>query len=245
MFVMLRLRYFIFFTLFLMSLSVDAQEVFRELSNPSGQKIKARPIGVFGKKVRIELADHRKMNVGLDMFAKEDAKYLRDWALGLLGEQERLFGVDVVRKEDETKDYKKDVPLTRGGVAKGALRVREFDGYYEIQLENRSEFEIKGARLEYRIFSEQEQTASEDGDVKYLRESGSLNYDLEPHQALMKKTKIIKLVKTKLGKGIVWSSGGDLYAKAKMVGIWFRVYYGDTILYEYVQPTALSQRESW
>ncbi|MEM1221258.1 MAG: hypothetical protein AAGH40_00735 [Verrucomicrobiota bacterium] len=228
-------------------LIADASVPYRELSSPDGKTIMARPVGVYGDQVNIEINDGRKLNVSVDFFTAEDAKFLKDWALEYLNSKNQLLEYDVKRKEDKTQDYKKDVRLTSGGVAKDALEIEEYDGYYEITLRNRSDFEIDLVRVEYRIFSEQENTAKEDRhDVRYKRKSGILKYaNLNPRDSMTNKTGIVKLVETKLGKGIRWSSGGDLQSKAKMIGVWFRVYYGETMIHEYAQPTVLPKREEW
>lgn len=223
-----------------------AKDTFREFSNPAGQTITARPIGIFGDKVRIEFQDGREMNVGLDLFVEEDAKYLHDWAIEYLSSNDRLLEVSVSRKEDKVKDYKKDVPLTGGGVAEDALEIEEYKGYYEITLENRSQFILDPIIVEYRIFCEEEKRAATDrDDMKYKRQSGTLKYVIQPKEKLQKTTDKVDMVETKLGKGIVWSSGGDLKSKAKMIGVWFRVYNGETIIHEYALPTSIMKREAW
>lgn len=223
-----------------------AKEEFREFSNAAGQTITVRPVGVFGNEVRIEFKDGREMNVGPDLFQEKDALYLRNWAIAYLGSNDRLLEVRVSRKEDKVKDFKQDVPLTGGGVATGALEIEEYKGYYEITLENRSQFVLDSIHVEYRIFSEQENRAATDrDDVKYLRLSGSMKYAIQPREELTQKTNAVDMVETKLGKGIVWSGGGDLKSKAKMIGVWFRVYNGETIVHEFALPSSITKREAW
>ncbi|MEM8866873.1 MAG: hypothetical protein AAGC73_01270 [Verrucomicrobiota bacterium] len=227
-------------------LGLDAAEPFRELTNPKGQSINARPVGVYGDKIQIEMQDGRKMSVSTSLFSQEDALYLDDWAISYLAGKDQLLKVEAKRKEVRTKDYKKDVPLTSGGVAEDALEVEEFDGFYEVSLTNQSELKIDLLRVEYRIFSEQEDIAQrESEDVRYTRKGGLLEYTLGPRETKMQTTESVKLVETKLGKGIVWSGGGDLKQKAKMAGVWCRVYSGDTMIQEFAQPTVLMKRANW
>lgn len=219
---------------------------YMQLKSPSGQVISAKPINLYGEKVRIQMQDGREMNVALEMFAADSAKQLKDWAIQHLAKNDLLFESEVKRKEKVTRKYEKDVPLTGGGVSKGALKIKEIDGFYEIVLTNRSDFDLKGLRLEYRVFSEQDSQAKKDRhDVRYTRDQGNVELSIPNRQMFECSTDPIELFETELGKGIVWSGGGDLKADAEMIGVWFRVYRGEDILHEYCRPTMLKEREDW
>jgi|GEM_PF-5200075 len=234
------------FCCLLLSTASHAEEPFREFSNPEGATIKARPIGIYGDKVRLEFADQREMNVALDFFSKKDAAFLKQWAIVFLSSQERLLEVDVQRKKVVTADYKRDVKLTDGSVVEDALEIREIDGFYEITLENRSDFDLSSIVVEYRVFSEQDHRGKVDrDDVNYIRAVGSLSYKLAPDAVLTQSTKPVKLEETELGKGITWSGGGELSTDAKLIGIWFRIYSDDSMLLEFAQPSTLPKREQW
>lgn len=232
--------------IFCMCFNAHAEDGFRLLRNDAGQTIKARPVGVYGDQVRIELEDLRQMNVTLDLFVIADAEYLKEWAISYLAKSGRLLDIEVNRKEVKVSEFTKDVSLTGGGVAKDALEIEEFDGYYEIEVENLSDFKIDGLRVEYRIFSQQDKTAPiKRDDVRYLRESGEISYTLMPRKPVMQKTNAIKMRETKLGKGITWTSGGDIESKAKMIGVWAKFYYKDVEVLEYALPSVLPEREKW
>ncbi|WP_169305330.1 hypothetical protein [Coraliomargarita akajimensis] len=219
---------------------------YMELSNPSGQTISAKPVSVFGEKVRIKLEDGREMNVALTMFAPESAAQLKQWAIEQLAKKDQLFDSEVKRREKVTNKFEKDIPLTNGGVAKGAMKVKEMDGYYDVSLTNRSDFDLSELRFEYRVFSAQDAQAKKDRhDVKYKRKAGVETFSMKKRGQIELTTTPIKLVETELGKGIVWAGGGDLKAEAEMVGVWCRVYYGETIVEEYCRPSMLKEREDW
>jgi hypothetical protein len=61
----------------------------------------------------------------------------------------------------------------------------------------------------------------------------------------MKATESIDMIETKLGRNIEWSGGGDTKSKAKMMGVWVRVYNDKDLVHEYVLPNSLMTREVW
>jgi hypothetical protein len=239
-------RSWVFLTIFILPVLLHGAGAFREFSNAAGQTISARPISVFGEQVRLEFPDGRSMNVALGMFDEKDAAYLRDWAIVSLGETGGLLKVEVSRREDKIKEYKQDVNLTNGGVAKDAMEIKELAGYYVITIENRSEFTLDSLRVEYRMFSEQEKRAAKDSDdVNYQRVSGKIEYTIKPKEKLVNVTQSVKMVETELGKGIRWSGGGDLKSNAKLMGVWVKIFYGEAQLHEYALPNSLANKEQW
>ncbi|WP_269526855.1 hypothetical protein [Coraliomargarita parva] len=226
--------------------SLCGAESYQEYKSPDGRSLTARPTGVYGDKVTLEFRDGRTMNVDLSFFAEEDASRLKSWAIQYLAKTNQLLEVTVDRKDDKIKEYKKDVSLVGGGVAKEAMEIIEIAGYYEVELTNKSQFDLTGVKVEYRIFSEQDNRAKKDRhDVTYSRKGGTIEYHLQSQETLEKKTEVIPLKETKLGKGIVWSGGGDLESEAKMIGVWLRVYAAGEMVFEYSKPTNLSEDEDW
>lgn len=221
-------------------------EAFREFSNEAGQTLKAVPVSVIGKQVLMQFEDGRELKITPSVFDAEGQAFLRQWCIMELARQDRLLDISVRRREVKSDEFEKDVPLVGGGVAKGALRVKEFDGFYEITVENIADFDLADLRLDYRIFSYLEAPgANSKDDVSYLRKSGTEKVSVASWQEATISTESVKLRETKLGKGIVWTDGGDQKSDSKMVGIWLRVYSGGRVVAEFALPSTLPQREDW
>jgi hypothetical protein len=208
--------------------------------------IKARPLSVFGSKVRIELEDRRQMNVDKSIFTKEGSDYLVDWAISELGKSGKLLKLNVTKREEMVKEYTEDVKLTDGTTAKDAMEIEEFEGYYDLIMENESDFPINGMLVEYRTFSEQDKVAAKGRDEVLIKsEAGSLTVDLLPGDETRKSTDVIKMRETNMGQGISYTGGGDTASKAKMIGIWTKFYYKGQLIMEYALPRDIPKRYEW
>ena len=225
------------------SASGDGYRIFTDTQN---RTITAKPINVIGKQFRIKKDDGSEYTINKEMLVERDQKYLESWALNFLAKEDRLLEIEVKRGKRKVDETKKELTTTSGRILEDALLVETFDGYYTLKLINRTELELNNLRVEYRLFSEQDELAAKRRkDIKLLRKNGSKKIDFLPAMESVEfDSEPIQLVETKLLKGS-WAKGGARDQDAKLAGIWVKIYNQDQELISYSLPNQLSSNEDW
>jgi hypothetical protein len=211
----------------------------RTLTDKQGRSLKADVISVEGDKVTIRRADGQTFTLSLDTLSEDDQKSLKEWA----EKQAKLIPagsveVQVSRGKFDTK--KKD----DGG---GIITSEEQWGY-TATLFNRASKPLNGARVEYILFVKPDTEPGKDTTSAPLKEkSGSKTIDALPaHDSVNFRTDSITIFKQQLKPGYIWGKTGNNAAiKDSLYGIWVRVYVGDQMVDEVLNPESLSKTEKW
>lgn len=116
---------------------------------------------------------------------------------------------------------------------------------YAIEISNHSFKEIPDLRAEYIIFTKHEKFGSLE-KVKAERLKGSKSLGAVPNTGKVSfETDAVGLKKARLKADWYYSSGAKNTAKDGVSGIWLRIYSGNDLIDEVVQPSSLKAQEKW
>ncbi|WP_309382400.1 hypothetical protein [Cerasicoccus frondis] len=212
---------------------IHAEELFREFTSTSGQTMMARPVSVVGEQIRIQREDGGEFNVNTDIFSQKDQDYLIEWRLKFLQDQGRLFKINT--KEGSTKKTKTKTMTKESW---------DWQGYYEITLENRSDLALSNVRIEYTyfLFNEQEAATSRN-DGRIEKETGEIKIKhLSPRKTVTNSTSKIPMRETELDSNAYYVNGGDDKSKDRLEGIAMKIFVGDTLVAHYADPSNILQK---
>lgn len=154
---------------------------------------------------------------------------------------DRYFKISAKRKKDVNKEesyqngyWEKDVDITG----------------YEIALENRSAFELKGLDVEYCIYYEQEEISHRKEVCNQGAYCGDLSVKfLAPRSEKLLRTGEVTVYKEELDSGAFYTDGRDNVQRGDVHGIWIRVHLklpsGEKRTREYCLPDSLGNSKAW
>jgi hypothetical protein len=155
------------------------------------------------------------------------------WASGA----EPVVQISVLKKAGEGSSTEKPA----GEISKG---VQKF--HYVITVANPSTAEVPDLEVRYSIFVDR-QRIGEKADVDHPQRIKG-RQKIEPIKSLgegIATTKDVGLKQSNLSGGYYYANGGRISAKDAIKGIWVRVYHGDAMIAEYVNPSTIQAREKW
>lgn len=218
------------FTFFIFCSLAEAKEEFREFTSASGQTMTARPVAVIGSQVRIEREDGSEFNVDTSIFAKEDAEYLKMWMLKFLAEQGRLLKINAKGSSDNSEKSQTE-----------STKIKTWEGFYLIKVENVSDVDIDDLRIEYEFFVYDDKAAADkrnSGDVD--PKSGKLEAKrLSARKTVDFQSDRVKMMETELKSGWYYVGGGDEESKDRLEGIRMKIYSGKEFLMRYADTEIL------
>lgn len=212
------------FTFLLFCGLAQAKEEFREFTSASGQTMIARPVAVIGSNVRIEREDGSEFNVDVTIFSKEDQAYLKSWTLKFLVDQGRLLKINA--KGSSSNAEKSQTTSTK---------IKTWEGFYLVNVENISDIDIDNLRIEYELFVYDDLAAADKrraGDID--SKSGSFDVKrLSARKSIDFESEHVKMMETELKSGWYYVGGGDEESKDKLEGIRMKIYSGKELLMRY------------
>jgi len=125
------------------------------------------------------------------------------------------------------------------------------DGSYEIEVTNGTSKDLGPLVVQYRIFIEREQLgAKRTGDTVERVEGSVPQPVIAARQKATVTTKGFSLNESKMKSNLKTAyvpavKGGRVEAKDSTKGIWVRVYQGDTVVGELINPPTLKDHERW
>lgn len=224
----------------LLALPLFAEEQYRVFQNEEGKSLNAQVLEVTKTNVTLKLKNGRIIKTSPKFFSGEDRLYFKNWHLIKQASEGSLFEVDSNRKMEKKAREK-------AGTS-GAVQLTTYEGYYKLKIENKTNQPIEGLRMEYRLYSSQENMAKKDRhDINTQQAAGTEFLNILPYETYETETNKITLVESKLDSGYRWKGGGDTSSSASLEGIWLRIYLNstDTLLYEYALPKSLIEKEDW
>ena len=224
----------------LLVLPLFAQEKYRVFQNEEGKSLNAQVLEVTKTNVTLKLKNGRIIKTSPKFFSGEDRLYFKNWHLIKQAADGLLFEIDSNRKMEKKAREK-------AGTS-DAIQLTTYEGYYKLKIENKTNQPIEGLRMEYRLYSSQENMAKKDRhDISTQQAAGTEFFNILPYETYETETNKITLIESKLDSGYRWKGGGDTSSSAKLEGIWLRIYLNstDTLLYEYALPKSLAEKEDW
>ena len=224
----------------LLALPLFAEEKYRVFQNEVGKSLNAQVLEVTKTNVTLKLKNGRIITTSPKFFSGKDQLYFKNWHLIKQASEGSLFEVDSNRKMEKKAREKTGIS--------GAIQLTTYDGYYKLKIENKTNHPIEGLRMEYRLYSSQENMAKKNRhDIKTQQAAGTEFFNILPYETYETETNKIILVESKLDSGYQWQGGGDSNSSANLEGIWLRIYLNstDTLLYEYALPKSLVEKEDW
>ena len=224
----------------LLALPLFAQEKYRVFKNEAGKSLNAQVLEVTKTNVTLKLQNGRIIKTSPKFFSAEDRLYFKNWSLIKQASEGLLFEVDSNKKMEKKAREKTGTS--------GALQLTTYEGFYKLKIENKTNQSIEGLKLEYRLYSSQENMAKKDRhDIQTQQAAGTEFFNILPYETYETETEKISLVESKLDSGWRWEGGGDTSSSAKLKGIWVRIYLNstNTLLYEYALPKPLINNEDW
>lgn len=215
-------------------LGVLSAEDFRTFTSADGESMRARVLEVDGDSVTIERDDGRKFTVSIGVFCARDQVLIRKW-----NEQQVLQGMDL-----EVSAY------TRQGRSQKseecAFEIKEFPAFYEVVIKNNGFEAVEDLQVRYVIYRYHDYKGAEDGVGKHEKREGSEVVEQIPARGEYTFNTVSFMMKeTELKGNFVWvdkegkRTGNDRKSRDLLAGIWVRVYKGDNIVLDYVDPDKL------
>jgi hypothetical protein len=211
----------------------------RTLTDKQGRSLKADVISVEGDKVTIRREDGQTFTLSLDTLSEDNQTSLKEWA----AKQAKLIPAGNV-----------EVQLSRGHFGTkmkddgGGIIMSEEQWGYTATLFNRARKPLNGMRVEYILFVKPDTEPGKDTISAPLKQKpGSKTIDaLAPLDSISFRTDSIPIYKQQLKPGYIWGkTGNNSPVKDSLYGIWLRVYVGDQMVDEVVNPESLSKSEKW
>ena len=226
-----------------MAFGASAATKYRDFTSADGKTIKAAVKAYDAQKsiVTIERDNRKTMKVPITVFSEADQSYILEWAVLRNFALERLFKISVKRKKNDNEEES----FTSGNKKKAVV-----DTHYEILLENKTSSDLKGLKLEYCIYYEQETP----GQSKMIRNQGVYCGDLAIDSIASGSKKVLdtESVTTyteELDSGWYYFSGSGNIQRGDVHGIWIRVHLklpsGQTRTREMCYPDSLSNSKAW
>ena len=217
-----------------------ADNSYRVFKNEAGKSLVGKVLQVNPSTVTLKHENGRTITTDPKFFSQKDQQYFKNWKLKELAMSGSLIKVDCNKKMDKlgSKRYGTD----------NALKVTTFEGYYTIEIENKTDKPLDQLKLEYKLYSSEENVAKKNRhDITKTQIDGSTFLSLASYKTAQIKTKTIQLTESKLGGGYQFEGGGDVNTTAKIEGIWLRIYLKDSnlLLYEIASPKSLMEKEDW
>lgn len=235
--------------------SVHADTQYRDFTSADGKTIRGR-IRTYNeskKVVTIERDNRRTATVPITVFSESDQAYILEWDASKGFSSKNLLKISCNDKVVEKRKEKEleDIHYTEGDVVKDFEKtVTTFERIaYEIQLQNTNKSELKGIRMEYRIYYEQSEMVWEKKpELKQKHFSGEMAIPALPGQSkTMVVTESVEIHEDSVNP--VPQLGGDQRrgGKGEVHGIRARLYMkmpsGKEVMREFHHPDSLSEEK--
>ena len=191
--------------------------------------------------VTIETDNKRTATVPATVFDQEGQTYIMEWAKAQEFLDEGSFRIKAQRT-------KTDDDRSSSG---GSIQATEVEDHaYEITMENRSQIAIKGLKLEYCIFYEQDEVINHKQATEEGVKCGTLDIaDMQPKSEQVLTTDAVKLYKRTLDADWIYTSDIKNVQKGEVDGVWIRMTMvtdtGKTFMRDYCLPDSLNSSHAW
>ncbi|MDF7826081.1 hypothetical protein P4B35_18770 [Pontiellaceae bacterium B12227] len=238
------------FLFFLSAMPTFAADAFRTFTSADGRTLKAKILSYDERKEKVEIQreDNRKLTVSPASFSEKDQTHIRKWYAAQVFMSPNLFQLEVKRKETGStkKEHEVDVGEDgggggrRGGGETGVITVaidKRTTYKFNLTLENKSNTQLNGITIEYRIYYDQQKAVldekankgrAEDSDrperymaVDALKAKES-RARLKPAEAKSRRTVSTTSV-TLLERSASRSWGDKIDLKSNLHGAWIRL----------------------
>jgi hypothetical protein len=148
------------------------------------------------------------------------------------------FNISVARKKADARLAK---PTAEGGVSEKSETF-----FYEVSVANKAFKPSEPVTAKYIVFVERQEVGEKPGSEQIEKIKG------EGEIAAMKaqgkeslNTKEVTLREKAIVGNYIFVSGGRLKSRDTLVGVWVKLFQGDTEVGEFVNPTTLANKHKW
>lgn len=229
----------------LVSMAIGARAVkeYRDFTDTKGRTIRGCIVSYDAKRevVKFERDNRKIAKVPITIFSEADQTYIRDWTVLKNFMTEHLFKISANQKKNENKDEE----------IKSTYLEKDVDTIkYEIALENRSVYELKGVEVEYCIYYEQEERGKRKEVCNQGVYCGTISIvSLLPKSEKLVKTGEVSVYTEELSPNASYINGMDNVQRGDVHGIWIRVHLtlpsGEKRTREYCSPSSLNNSRTW
>jgi len=148
------------------------------------------------------------------------------------------FQISVLRKKTET---------ARAGVGHDGDAIKGTEKcYYQVTVARKAFKPSAAIQARYILFVEKQELAQKAGteQVEKIKGDGKIE-SLKPQGKTTFNTSEVTLREQSLTGGWSYTNGGRIKAKDSLVGIWIKLFDGETEVGEYINPTTLSSKYKW
>ncbi len=148
------------------------------------------------------------------------------------------FQITINRRKGDT--------MHKAAAQEGGRNKASEDAFYEVTVTNQSFKPAPALEARYILFVERQELAKKVGSGKVEKTKGTAPIAaLEPHASANFTTTSVTLREQSLSGNYIYESGGRVKAKDSLVGVWIKLYNGNTEVGEYINPTTLSSKNKW
>jgi len=141
---------------------------------------------------------------------------------------------------------KKVVGAKTGKMLTGQVATNTEDCTYNITLTNSSFKDAPAMVVKYIVFVERQNPGEKAGEEHIEKLKGVKPVEgIKGQQKATVETNKFTLKSGKLDAGWSYMNGGKTVAKDVVKGVWVRVYQGEKVVGEYVNPSTIRSREQW
>lgn len=218
---------------------VRAATQYRDFTSAEGKTIRGciKAYNAAKKMVTIERDNRKTAKVPITIFSETDQTYIHDWKVLKCFEKESSFRISVKRKKHDNDEEREKTNNTEKDVT---------DTHYEILVENKSAFKLKGIELEYCIYYEQEEGKACNQGVY----CGDLSVEsINPASSKTLLTEVVSTYTEELDGSWHYISGESNVQRGDVHGVWIRIHLklpsGQNGIREICYPDSLNNNRAW
>lgn len=219
------------------------------LTDSQGRTIRAQIVSVTDDDVTVTREDKQTFTLKLAQLSKTDQEELRAYAKAnppLL--PATALEMQMNRGKFGSTVTKKTITLTSGKIVKDGLHITTEEWGYSLLLKNRTNYEIKDARLDYVLYAQKDEFGvMRSSDKKLVGKRYQTKLDPIPmFGQIDTRTDTIRVIKQEYQGGIYRAgTNHESRTRDKLYGVWLRVYVGKQLLIEEASPPGLATSEQW
>lgn len=219
-----------------------ADDGYRDFTNTEGKSFRGKVLSYDARKsvVKIEAENKKRAKVPLAALSEKDQAYVIAWASAQDFLSESFFRISLKSREEDG-----------AGKARMSISERKVEEVtYEIKLENKSPTDLKGIKIEYCVFYEQEVVKGSSDECLQGICYGSMDVDaIAAHVDKSLSTKKVVIYKEEMNSDYYFTSGRDNVQDGEIHGIWLRASMalpsGERVYRECCIPDNLPKNRRW
>lgn len=209
---------------------------FVTLTDTEGRSIQAKIVVITAGVATVAMENGRQYRIPMDRLDEKSKQVLDQW---------RLKGLENLRDpvKFNVRSFTENVEVG----STESTRTRTYDEGYTVTVENGSPMILPEMTLQYMVVKENEPRAAKSRhDISYSTKKGSAKVpSLNMRESHTFNTETFEMERSSLKGGWSYVGGGKKSSRDGLAGIWIRIMSGNTVVYEYIRPSSLSDKVDW